>query len=371
MVNNRALINVACAMLCVVFMTSQAHSQDAENEEALVTPVKTAAWAPPQPNPTEFDWVKMKTGEWLKGELTGLRDRRVRFDSDEFDNVEFDWHKVESLYLPKLHSYKVGRQVLFGSAEMRGSVMRIRTAKGIVDVDRKDLESITPGGDAELSLWSGELTANYTNQSGNTQQTDIGGQFHIRREAAITRLLGDYRGTYETQNNEKTENNHRGNLGLDIFLTRYFFVTVPTIEYFRDEFQNIDDRISPGLAAGYEILKNPAAEWDVSLGGAYQYTKFNTGTKDDDFAVVFTSSLDYDITGDIEFESVYKMQFVTTDTDKTSHFWESKLSFEIWGPLDLDLGFTWERIEGPEEDDAGDAPKSNDYKTWVGLTLEF
>ena len=60
-----------------------------------------------------------------------------------------------------------------------------------------------------------------------------------------------------------------------------------------------------------------------------------------------------------------------TDWDRTSHHLASVFSFEVWGPLDLDISFIWDRIEKPEDDPDGDAPESDDLQLTVGVSLEL
>jgi hypothetical protein len=37
-------------------------------------------WTPPKSE--EWDWLHLNSGEWLKGEIKDMRDRKIRFDSD-------------------------------------------------------------------------------------------------------------------------------------------------------------------------------------------------------------------------------------------------------------------------------------------------
>ena len=38
-----------------------------------------------------YDWLRLTSGEWLKGELKRMREDDVEFDSDKLDLVQFDW----------------------------------------------------------------------------------------------------------------------------------------------------------------------------------------------------------------------------------------------------------------------------------------
>jgi hypothetical protein len=162
---------------------------------------------------------------------------------------------------------------------------------------------------------------------------------------------------------------------LDFFLIYRFFVTLPTVEYFLDEFQNIDARVTPAVGVGYEAVKGKIVDWEVTLGGAYQYTRYSSvssGSRSaNDGAAYFGTTLELDFPNDIDFTSDYRLQLVATDLGKTSHHWLSTLSFEIWGPLDLDLSFTWDRVQDPQRDSDGDLPESDDFRYSVGLGLDF
>ena len=56
---------------------------------------------------------------------------------------------------------------------------------------------------------------------------------------------------------------------------------------------------------------------------------------------------------------------------ETNHHYRSTLSFDVWGPLDFDVSFIWDRIEDPAKDNDGDQPDSNDFRLTVGIGLEF
>jgi hypothetical protein len=164
--------------------------------------------------------------------------------------------------------------------------------------------------------------------------------------------------------------NHRASAALDYFISWRFFVTLPSFEYFTDEFQNIKARYTPGLGVGYEIVDTPRVEWDVTGSVAYQRTIFETGSDAaDDAALIFGTDLELEITKDLDWDSSYAVQLVVTDLDKTNHHAESKLSFDVWGPVDFDLTFIWDRIENPETESDGSTPKRDDFRMTVGLAI--
>jgi putative salt-induced outer membrane protein YdiY len=330
-----------------------------------------AAWAPPAPSDTEYDWIQLTSGEWLKGDFERLRDRKVYFDSDELEEQDFDFSDVAAFRLPRPHSFRVeSRQVVRGSAEMRDGVVRVETESGVVELQRDELVSIVQGKGRERERWSTLLSLGVALRRGNTDQSDLTGLIQVRRESVLTRWGIDYNGVISTVNNSKTANSHRVFSGFDVFLTSRFYLTVPFFEFFSDEFQNIDQRYTPGAGLGYELVRRPWVEWDVTSGTAYQRTIYSNGGNDGDLAVLAGTEVDFDFDL-LDWDNLYRLQIVPTDLGKTSQHFESVAAFDIWGPFDLDVSFIWDRITRPQPDADGNRPNSDDLRLSVGVGLDF
>ncbi len=349
------------------------------SEQPPAEPERPVSWAPPEPSATEFDWIQVDSGEWIKGELELLRRRKIYFDSDKFDDQTLDWpDDVVVFVLPRIKTYRFeGRRVLRGTGEMRGDVIRIRSEEGIVyEFDRRELVAITMGTGDEIDRWSASIGVGITGRRGNTETTDITATGAIARETALNRWYTTYSGNYSKNKDEKTANNHRVVSVVNQYLTPRVFLDAPFVEFLNDEFSNIDIRLTPGVALGYDVIVRPKAEWSVSFGPAYQYTKIDevSGNQDDtshDFALVYKTSAEFDLPGGTDFDNEYRLQVVTTDIDKTNHYLESVISFDIWGPLDLDVSFIFDRIENPESDGKGNRPKRNDYRLVFGFSIDL
>jgi hypothetical protein len=266
-------------------------------------------------------------------------------------------------------------KVVVGTLEMRNGEVRIDTGTEVLEVGRADVVGILPGRGEELGFWSAKASVGLSARSGNTEQLDLTLQGEVKRETAWTRFEAGYTGEVSSVENDVTANRHRVPVNLDWFLRRGFFVTVPSFEYVRDELQNIKNRFTLGLGMGYEIIDKPWVTWEGSAGVGYQGTAFEsveTGDPTDQDAVVVASTdLDFDLPRGLEWDNSYKLQLVATDLDKTNHHAESTVSFDLWGPLELDVTFTFDRVEGPVSDADGEVPESNDYRLTVGLSVEF
>jgi len=334
-------------------------------------------WSPPAPSAKAYDWIRLKSGEWLKGEITRMRDGEMVFDSDELDELTIDWDDITALRSPRLHTYVFeGRRVHTGTASMGEKRITVATEEGEFEFRRRELVRIVSGDQSERNWWSGELSIGLIARAGNTDSTDLTGQFDMTREAAITRFSVHYNGAISTQGAVETANNHRANLAFDIYVSRRFFVTVPSVTWYQDRFQNIDEQITPGLGLGYDLIKRKKIDWEVGLGAAYQYTKFisvSAGGDNEarDAAATFSTSLELELTKDLDWDTGYDLSLVVTDLGLTSHHLLSNFSFDVWGPLDLEISFTWDRVEQPTARDDGSVPKSDDYRMSVGLGIEF
>jgi hypothetical protein len=361
--------------------TAGAQPEPVEKEPAALEAARQESsggfWKPPAPSPKAHDWIRLGSGEWLKGEITRMRDGEMIFDSDELDELTIDWDDVDALRSPRRHTYVFeGRRIYTGTASMSEKRIVVATEEGEFEFRRRQVVAIVSGDQSERNWWSGELTIGITARSGNTDSTDMTGVFDVTREAAVTRFGVHYNGAVSTLSGEETANNHRANLALDFYVSRRFFVTVPSVAYYRDEFQNIDMQVSPGVGFGYDMIKRNRIEWEIGLAAVYQYTEFISVVEADDntardAAAVVSTDLELELTKDLDWDTSYELQLVVTDLGLTAHHLLSTFSFDVWGPLDLDVTFGWDRVEQPTRRDDGTIPESDDFRMSIGLGIEF
>jgi len=297
----------------------------------------------------------------------------MSFDSDEFDEVQFDWEDVLELRLARPRIFRCTHNRIYsGTGELREEVMRIHQPDGeVVEIPHGEIVSITYTEELELRRWSVKIGANLAARSGNTDQQDFGANALITRNATFTRWESRYNGAYGKLDGESTTNNHRAATMIDLMISNHFFVRVPSFEFYSDEFQNIDERYTGGLGIGYEPIDNTFAEFRISTGMAAQRTENSGGAGSTDAAVLASADLALDLPRDLDLDLRYALQLLVTDIDRTAHSTSAVLSFEVWDPIDLDVGFYWDRIEKPEPDSDGDTPKSDDLRMTVGLSVEF
>ncbi len=377
------LAGTLSAALCVMTVdvghaqpASSSSSKPEAGEQAAPPSAAPKTYRPPAPNPTDFDWVRLTSGEWLKGDITLMRDDTFEFDSDELGKLTFDWEDIVELISPRHNTCLFeGHGSVTGTLLMREGVVVVggETAQRF---QRAHLVSIIPGEPTEFNFWSGKLSAGFTKRSGNTDQTEFTGHALARRETLSTRLELEYRGNFGRLDGEENLNNHRVTNSYDVFVTRRFFIRPFASETFRDPLQNIALRVTPGAGVGYYLSKRSDFKWVVSLLPGWQYTRFDSveaGESQDEShaAVIFGTKLDKDITATIDVTLDYRAQSAVPDIANTNQHFEAIVSVDVIGELDVELTFVWDRVGDPEPDSSGDLPKQDDFRLFVGLGFTF
>ena len=368
-----ALRPTAPASLCLALL---AFAVGAGAEE----PAPTAPWRPPPFEPGKKkvkDWLLLNSGELIRGQIEYILDEEVHFDSDELDDLDIDWDDIAGFHSPRFNTYRFNdRDIVSGTAAMHGGVIRVDTGTEIVEFSRDALFSMIEGERSELNYWSLDIDVGMTLRSGNSDQSDLSTDIEIERESPLTTGIIAYQNAYSVVDGEDITNNHRLAGLFQIYVTKRTFLLAPIAEAYRDRIQNIDIRATLGGGVGYDVIDLKKVEWEVVGGAGYQRTDFSAvelGEPDsaDDAALIFRTKLETDPFRDVDWDTEYQLLLVVTDFDKTSQHLESELSVEIWGPLDFDLTFTWDRIQAPVADAGGDVPESDDYRLTVGLSIEF
>jgi hypothetical protein len=322
------------------------------------------------------DWIRLTSGEWLKGDIDRMRNESLEFDSDELDDLNLDWGDISGIITVREQTLLFeDRIVVTGTLAIRDDVVKVRVGDEVKTYDRETLLGIIPGRQTELNYWSGKLSAGLSARSGNTDQTDISALARLTRETAATRSAFRYNGAFGELDGVTSINNHRALLRFDYFVYPRFYVTPFSIEGYKDELQNIDIRITPWAGVGYEIFDRGPFKWDAGVGVGYQYTEFTTTVTDDRFqgevVTIFTTSFESDLTQKIEWDGEYKLQLGVPDTTKSNHHLLTTLSFDLIWDLDFDVTVVWDRVETPVREADGTLPERNDFTFTAGIGWDF
>jgi putative salt-induced outer membrane protein YdiY len=323
------------------------------------------------------DWLRLTSGEWLKGKLKRLREDDIEFDSDKLDLVTFSWDKVDQLHSPRVNTYVFdGKVDVVGRALVTKDKVLVETVEGVESHPRADLLAIVRGEPRERSWWSTRLSAGFSGTAGNTNQGQLNAHWDLRRADQRTRSELRYDGSFGYANQAQTVNRHVGIAEMKLFVSRRLFVVPATSGFLNDRFANLQFRATPGAGAGVHVFKTKKVEWD--LGGAlgYQYTRFLStaaGVKNpqNDGFISFRTWADFDFTSDVELILEWRTSVVYTNIELTNHFGSAKFSVEVTDILDLETTFKFYRTENPPPRADGSVPKKNDYEFIVSLALEI
>jgi hypothetical protein len=329
-----------------------------------------------------FDWVRMVSGEWLKGEMKRMRDDNLEFDSDKLDMQNIDFADVTHVHSPVVNTYVFDDRIsATGRAVITPEKIIVETDEGTKTFPRSELESIVAGGEREKDWWSMKLRFGLTLNKGNTDQLTYDINFNTRREDKLTLLDLNYNTTFGRTGGAQNVNRHLGEEDFKVFLSSRWFVVPLFGQLFNDRFQNIQFRATPAAGAGIHIIDAPNAKWDFQTGVGYQYLNYRDTTalpvgspnpQNDAFIPLYTYA-DFDITGDIDFTVSWLTNLVVTTIGNTNHTGKADLAIELTSVLDLDIAFLYLRTEdpAPPPDPMDPAIKKNDYQLVVGIALEL
>lgn len=344
-----------------------------------VAPRKSAnlAWVPPGVGHDGADWVQLKSGEWLRGELKYIQDKDVEFDSDELEEQSLKLKDVRQIYAAhRVSTQFEGQDPIYGVVVLSNDVVTVNGSE-TVSMPRENLTGITPGGGGrEISYWSGNAVVGVALQSGNSKQTTINSSAELARRTPNTRLLLDYFGNYSEVNRTETANNDRGNLTYDIKLNRDWFARPVQFEIYRDPLANVAYRLTGGVSAGYYIFDREGLEWMVTAGPGFQYTRFDTveagqAETTSTPAGVLQTKFEYDLTRRLTFIQTVQSTFTDREAGQYTHHAVSTLEFEIKRHLNLDVSYIWDYLQHPQPKSDGSIPLQSDTYLTVGFGVRF
>jgi len=290
-----------------------------------------------RPEAIKFDWVQLTSGEWLRGELKSMYNKKLEFDSEKLDLLTIDWEDVKYLQSFKPGNVKIeDHGSIIGVLTISDKKITVKNKENIIEFNRDEIISFSPAGDREIDLWSMKLTLSMNLKSGNTEQIDFNTKLSAKRRTADSRFLLDYIGNLSKTNAisgnlVETVNNHRLSGALDIYVTRYFFYNPINVEFYSDPFQNIDLRTTIGTGLGYTFIDTGKTEWNITAGPAFISTKYSSVQAGDDIRVdsgsfTISTELDTELTKSVDFLFKYNILVSEKKSGGYSHHMIATLS---------------------------------------------
>jgi hypothetical protein len=335
-----------------------------------------ADWQPETPMPEKFDWIQLKSGEWLKGELIAMYKGSLEFDSKELKLLTFDFADVRQI-LSKgtMQVGLVGGGVVIGKLRIDGDEVVV-VGDQTRELERFRILTITAGEPKESSYWSGKVGAGFNFRRGNNEVAETNANVNLKRRTVKNRIAFDYLGNYNVTEGATITDNQRASVGWDRFVSDRFFISPVLFEYFRDPFQNIAHRATIGAGLGYQIIDTPKVDWEVSSSFGYQRTSFDdvpegSPEEADTPSFILGTVYDHKLSGSVEFNLTYQVMVVNEESGQFTHHFVAGFEFDLIGSLNFDPTFVWDRIQKPQQNADGTFPKQDDYRLNFALSFDF
>ena len=335
-----------------------------------------ASWQPAPPMPDDHDWVQLTSGEWLKGEFIGMYRETLEFDSEKLDLLTIDWEDVREVRSAGTMQVGFGRRLMIaGKVHIDQSTIRI-LGRETREFPRSQIVTIAAGEPKEINFWSFKASVGGNVRQGNTEQIETAANVDLSRRTTLNRISLSYLATFNETDGLTAADSQRASTSWSRYVSNRFFLTPLYGEWFRDPFQNIEDRWTLGTGAGYEILDTARIEWEAIIGPAYQSTRFQDVAEGDPTSAstptfVISTVLDQELSKRLDFLFDYRAFFVNEASGTYTHHLLTGFELDITRVLDLDITLVWDRIQDPQPDSDGNLPEQDDFRLILALGLDL
>ncbi len=345
--------------------------------QASTNDVRTLVWSQLSAQQKQYDWVELKNNERLSGYFTYYYNDIVTFKSKKLGLLKLKIRDIRQFVSSRPASFNIENlAVLYGKFIFQNEKMTIYTHEGNITIGYDQIVSIYHGEAKESNYWNIKIGFNTNIRGGNSKQFDYGASVDMTRRTAKSRFLLNYIGNIANVSDARTSESHSATSSFDYFKTRHFFLRPLSFSFYRDPFQNISSRLSYGVGAGYDIIRNAITTWSITGGPGYQYTRFTTSLEDEsDYDETFSLILDTLYTTrlihNIGFTFGYKLSFLDQESGSYTHHMITKFVNAINKNFDIGVSLVWDRIESPSADSDGVVPNKDDYRMMLSIGYKY
>lgn len=338
---------------------------------------KEKTWEELSPTPKNYDWIQTKSGEWFKGYIKAMFDKKLEFDSAEMGLENFKFKNIKQIKSYQIIGVNIDKIAIFeGVIRLKNDKIRIIQGNNEFVFNRDEIVSFAQSGVSEKNHWYAKVSISMDWRKGNSNQTSYSAQATLKRRTAGSRLIVEYLGKVSSVSGKDTVDNHRLNQKFDLYLNKNFYWTPLFSEIYQDKFRNIDIQLTAGTGVGYFLINNYSTELDLNIGPGMLFTNYRSVEVDQRKSVVSYSvemSTRYvkELTKNIDFRYLYKFTFTDDKSGFYKHHMLAKLENELTSWLDVDFTAVWDYINLPAHRSNGKVPKKDDFQILIGLGMVY
>ena len=198
----------------------------------------------------------------------------------------------------------------------------------------------------------------------------------LQRRTPTSRFSFDYLANSNVTEGERITDSHRITTSMDRFTGRRTYWRPLSIQYYKDEPQNIRHQGTADTRLGYHLMDSKKVDWELQVGVGYNYLENESvavGEDDTETSTVgtFNSDLSIEVTSWMDYDLLVNMTFLNEESGRYQHHIVSELSTDLFRDLDIDFSIIWDRTEKPKELADGTTPEQDDVRFIVSLSYEF
>ncbi|MFS1917990.1 YdiY family protein [Vibrio sp. 10N.286.46.E10] len=330
------------------------------------------------------DWLKLKSGEVIKGELDGTikkdsnsYSQEIAFDSDDLGDLDIELKDILVLETARLFTIRtLNGETYVGYLSIRDNKLYLRNGSNEKLFPVTEVVSIYLGTEKDSEHWDAKVTFGLDINSGNSDEYSFRGDVKSERNTVDSRIKLNASHISSEYNDEKTANNTKVGGSYDLYINNRMFFRPLDLFVQSDEFQNLDYQINAAIQLGYFFVANSEMEWDMSLGPGYQYSRYSTVEAGESLSASSStfnleSNLKHEVTRDIDFIHLYKLNWASEKAGGIRQANEFGFDIDLLGDFELSLDAIWEHVSNPKVNADNVLPEKDDYKLYVGLTYEL
>jgi len=223
-----------------------------------------------------------------------------------------------------------------------------------------------PARAADPAVWKQEVSAGYSQKTGNTQNSQMNAAYQGIRTTPGSELTAKASTLYSSQKNKMDGQKHTGSLRYAPKLddTDWFGFGMFAAEH--DRFAGVDYRLVPSIGTGYWFSNTETWKVSAELGLGYEYNNYSNGTDEENTLLIPRAYAEKTVFDKACLSEELIMYSSLEDAAEYRLRSETKFTNPLSDTLSLRVSFIDEFNTGP----IGDA-KKNDTQFMVSLVYAF